>query len=955
MKLFKRIYFIALAAAFALIFAFTIADVQGGKGDFNTAEAVGYLNALAGGQSAHSVLNAANARNAVSNGIRDRLAGFGLKYAQGANESGTNAGERTSAANKDETVKFAQDGGKDVPTLFIQTMNYNAAADEYYKEIGIGNYTETDADGNPLNVTEAAFPLTALKNIYAAFPSAKADAGTVVIMSHWDSAPMGPGAYDSMASVSAMLSVVHGMITSPAAYENNIVFVFTDGGEFGQFGAKMAKGFAGFGGAMKRVGFAANFDSFGTGGTSVMFETGANNYETVKNYAKISNSIYANSIANVIYSLRPDKTDFSAFGTAGVNFANFGQGENNGTQNDSISKGVSGAGKAFISQHGEIMGRIVKHFGAVDLSTLTAKNNAVFFTYLNFGVIYYPIIVAYIAAGLILGLLIIIIGLNIKKKAFSFKKVGLGAAAQLIALIVTVGVMFGAYYLFGLFAAWAGRIDIHMISKIKFSSPGLLFGALGFAAITAAAVYAIFMKLFKIKAGSVANGSILILCLAAAVMGFVLPAASFVFTWVALLEAVVWLLTVLFKDKFKQKYGVSMETLFLPLIPIIICLPMTLSAVMLAGAALGAFAYPVICGITVLTLGMFAPYFSLLTPALKKFAASLPERKRRQRIAGPAPEKKAKANVSKYKGQKADKGAYKDEGVSPETKYVYTTVPWKYSNWRGLTVLACAVFIFTLCFTVWRGTPFMSVSGNYDANDAAFTKDAITYVIDKQNSVNYWMVSDLDAYSYMEKGWKDADNKTRKLEGYKYDKEKKAYTKTLAEEYSADDAKFFSSIKSKEISGSSGIFYRPSPTANPNYYRVDSAFSSVGSDTVIKRYTLTFDNTDGAIKSINFSSPNSLSVSGEGKDKIVLKLTATVYFTIITAEANATFSGTVRYEDDIIGLSDRKFEDANENTLDYGTDSAYNEWKAVKGVKSADGKGGFKLAVKYILDFNCGG
>ena len=57
------------------------------------------------------------------------------------------------------------------------------------------------------------------------------------------------------------------------------------------------------------------------------------------------------------------------------------------------------------------------------------------------------------------------------------------------------------------------------------------------------------------------------------------------------------------------------------------------------------------------------------------------------------------------------------------------------------------------------------------------------------------------------------------------------------------------------------------------------------------------------------------------------------------------------------GPDSRRFEEAQENNLDYGETNEYNEWKAVKDIgkneKDSSKDRRFKLAVKYITTYTC--
>ncbi|GHU98292.1 hypothetical protein FACS1894211_01790 [Clostridia bacterium] len=938
MKLFKRIYFSAIGFLAVLLFVFTTIDASGrtARGDFSVDTAAGYLERLIGASgNPHSVYDESEHKRVVheiekileddTNGagvvlhnkensrykkdlpteIPDKTDSAYSSYdpfdrpAKGDNVYYETADGNPSAATENakntatyrgaaESAKYRHENadgtGKRLPTWYEQDAYL------YHADVYDADQDKEDTDGDTVSIR---WPLR-LQNIIVAFPAKiNADtAKTVVIQAHYDSVPMGPGAHDDMSSVASMLVVIKDMAAHPEKYElnSNVVFVFTDGEENGLYGASLSRKFQGFEGAIwrgdeaaaapvaDRVGFIANFESRGTSGTDIMFETNSGNAGVVRQYAKINKTIYTNSLANFIYSVMPNGTDFSVYkqgtNTPGVNFANIGGGENYHTANDNLGNALNAGGKRFLSQHGDILLRTVAHFGAMtkdELDGLAAGENLVYFTYLTLMTVYYPIAVAFILGALILGVLLLASLANVKLKAFSFKKTGLGAAAQGLAIAGGVGLMYGAYYVFALLGALFGAVDIHALTRISFSSPFLMICALTLTALFSAIVINIFKRVFKLRANDVVTGTILILGVAAAGLSFALPEVSFLLAWLALLESIVLLLTTVFKEKFKNKFGFSIERLFLPVIPLILCMPLVLPICILAGDALGAYMYPLIMALPLLTLGVITPYFSYLKPAMEKAFAKLPPIQFRQEVVKTAPADK--------RTQKNAAAAAKAKGrvsVRQEKEYRIVKRPIRYSNAAGFSVLGILLFVVLLVFINTGASFSRNVSGKQGFS-FGFYDDAIVYVktVDKAEDAagDYWMVKDLDAYRYMVRYAGDY------IEDYAWDADKAAYIKY--------DAFAYDGVESRIKNAPGFTSYSSSPDKNSNTYYVTPVFSGTTYNTV---YTLTIDNSGHNLLSVTVrsdnvkASPNNQTIDVSKKETVVLTLKDYAYVTFETVD-----------------------------------------------------------------------
>ena len=76
-----------------------------------------------------------------------------------------------------------------------------------------------------------------VENVIVRVPGTRSSTPDVLITAHYDSVPVGPGAGDDGASVAAMLETMRVLEAGPPL-KNDVVFLFTDGEEFGWLGRR---------------------------------------------------------------------------------------------------------------------------------------------------------------------------------------------------------------------------------------------------------------------------------------------------------------------------------------------------------------------------------------------------------------------------------------------------------------------------------------------------------------------------------------------------------------------------------------------------------------------------------------------------------------------------------------------------------------------------------------------
>jgi len=161
-----------------------------------------------------------------------------------------------------------------------------------------------------------------VKNVVARLEGAQSGEA-VMLVSHYDSVPAGPGASDDGMAVAAELEIARILKTLPAP-RHPIILLITDGEEAGMLGAEV---FVNEHPWARDVKAAVNVEARGTSGPSLMFETGSANEWTVRLYAASVPHPITNSIFYTVYKRLPNDTDFTVFkgaGYQGLNFAIIG-------------------------------------------------------------------------------------------------------------------------------------------------------------------------------------------------------------------------------------------------------------------------------------------------------------------------------------------------------------------------------------------------------------------------------------------------------------------------------------------------------------------------------------------------------------------------------------------------------------------------------------------------------
>jgi len=165
-------------------------------------------------------------------------------------------------------------------------------------------------------------------NIVGRLPGRDRSQPAVLMMAHYDTTWISPGAADDSTGVAAILEAVRA-IRARGPIERDLVVLFTDAEELNLDGARA---FFSEHPWRDRVGMVVNVEARGGGGRASMFETGIGNTPTIRLFGpaavRADGGTTASSLAGFIYDQMPNGTDYTIArdrGIQGLNFAFVGR------------------------------------------------------------------------------------------------------------------------------------------------------------------------------------------------------------------------------------------------------------------------------------------------------------------------------------------------------------------------------------------------------------------------------------------------------------------------------------------------------------------------------------------------------------------------------------------------------------------------------------------------------
>ena len=201
-----------------------------------------------------------------------------------------------------------------------------------------------------------------VQNIIALRRGRQPDA--IALVSHYDSSAAAPGGADDGLGVAVSLEAAR--VLSARPLQHTLAVLVTDGEELGLMGAAALNTDP----VARRLGAYLNIESVGSGGPSLLFETGPGNSWIVGAWAAHAPRPYGGSFAVEIYRRIPNDTDFTILkrlGVPGLNFASILDGHAYHTARDTADR----LSPFTIEQTGHNVVRVVEALDGMDLTRRT--------------------------------------------------------------------------------------------------------------------------------------------------------------------------------------------------------------------------------------------------------------------------------------------------------------------------------------------------------------------------------------------------------------------------------------------------------------------------------------------------------------------------------------------------------------------------------------------------------
>lgn len=388
-----------------------------------------------------------------------------------------------------------------------------------------------------------------LENIYAEIKGE--NDSYIMLVTHYDSSHAkkeryaekdgSHGAADAGYGLSTILDTIRAIKENNIKLKNGIKILITDGEEYGLLGAKEAVKEKEI---FENVNYLINLEARGTDGPAVMFETSPNNSKILDLYNK-SDKPFSYSITPEIYRLLPNGTDFTVFldsNIPGINISVLDGIEHYHTPNDNIEN----INKKSLQHYGDQVLPIVTEFVSNEnfssKDSVTSNNDSIFFI-LGSVFIKYSKIINYVLLLIILICIVILVKkLNIKNMRKVFKYI-------LANSLFTLCVMAISFTISKIAALLNGReFKLTYLPLIKHEDI-IILSAIIFAIVSYILLIRYLTNNFK-ETNEFILGSLILLFILSVFITFILPGASYLFVFPAILISTFTLINKLINNSY---------------------------------------------------------------------------------------------------------------------------------------------------------------------------------------------------------------------------------------------------------------------------------------------------------------------------------------------------------------------------------------------------------------------
>ena len=386
-----------------------------------------------------------------------------------------------------------------------------------------------------------------LENIYAEIKG-KNDS-YIMLVTHYDSSHAKKeryaekdgsyGAADAGYGLSTILDTIRAIKENNVPLKNGIKILITDGEEYGLLGAKEAVKEKEI---FENVNYLINLEARGTDGPAIMFETSPNNSKVLDLYSK-SDKPFSYSITPEIYRLLPNSTDFTVFldnNITGINISVLDGIEHYHTPDDNVENINEKSLQHYGDQVLPIVTEFVSNEKFATKESLTSDNDSIFFILGNVFVKYSKSINYFL-------LLLILASIIFLFRKFEIKNIGRAFKYTLLNTLFTAFVMIVSFIITKIAASINGRnFKMTYLPLIKHEDI-IILTVICLSLIGYILLISKFSNKFKEQSEFIL-GSLILLFMLSVVITIVLPGASYLFVFPAVLISIFTTINTLIKN-----------------------------------------------------------------------------------------------------------------------------------------------------------------------------------------------------------------------------------------------------------------------------------------------------------------------------------------------------------------------------------------------------------------------
>lgn len=255
----------------------------------------------------------------------------------------------------------------------VATSEHNRVRDYLMSQLRIAGLQPEIQHATATWDTGGLIRVADIQNIVVEIPGRDPAQPAILLASHYDSVPQGPGAADDAAAVAIMLELGRAFELRPPSL-HAVVLLFSDGEELGLLGARAFVAEHPF---ARQIGVAVNLDARGSGGRPFVFETSGGSAVWIRLLGRSGAPVLAASYAYEGYRRTGNDTDFTVFRKAGIpgyNIAFFDQPATYHTALDTVER----LDAATVSQETDSVYRLVRYLAQTGLPASTTDRQTVY-------------------------------------------------------------------------------------------------------------------------------------------------------------------------------------------------------------------------------------------------------------------------------------------------------------------------------------------------------------------------------------------------------------------------------------------------------------------------------------------------------------------------------------------------------------------------------------------------